>query len=116
MLKRPGITYQQLSEFDLSRPDYPKKIFERAEVEIRYEGYIQRQNAQIEEQKRLEKRILPQNIDYREINGLRLEASEKLNKHKPMYLGQASRISGISPADISVLMIWLSKNNHGGEI
>ena len=80
------------------------------EIEIKYEGYIQKQIKQVEQMKKLEKKLLPTDYDYRQLNGLRLEAQEKLNKIKPLNIGQASRISGVSPADISVLLIWLAAN------
>lgn len=109
LLKRPQINYECLKEFDTTRPDIDDDILEQVEVEVKYEGYINRQNKQINEMRRLEKQSLPSNINYSEIRGLRLEAVEKLNKVRPINLGQASRISGVSPADVSVLMIWLSR-------
>ena len=112
LLKRPELNYKILEPVDVTRPAAEgsmKWIFEQVEIEIKYEGYIQRQQAMIEETKRLERRVLPQNLNYSAITGLRLEAIEKLNKVRPENVGQASRISGVSPADISVLLIWLSK-------
>ena len=111
LLKRPQINYECLKEIDVSRPSIDENIFEQVEIEVKYEGYIQRQNKQINEMRRLEKQILSENINYSEIKGLRLEAIEKLNKVRPINLGQASRISGVSPADISVLMIWLARKS-----
>ena len=108
LLKRPQITYECLAPFDLSRGDVPQDVLEKVEVEIKYEGYIKRQNRQINEMRRLEKKLLPTNFDYSQIKGIRLEAAEKLNKIHPLNIGQASRISGVSPADISVILIWLS--------
>ena len=90
----------------------PRDVVEQAEIEIKYEGYIKKQMAQVEQMKRLESHLLPQQLDYRQISGLRLEAQEKLNKVRPINLGQASRISGVSPADISVLVIWLEQQRH----
>lgn len=110
LIRRPELCYKILSPIDTSRPNYPEKIFEQAEIEIKYEGYIKRQQAQIDEQKRLEVRKLPENFDYNAVKGLRLEAVEKLNKISPVSIGQAARISGVTPADISVLLIWLEKN------
>ncbi|MCL2513713.1 MAG: tRNA uridine-5-carboxymethylaminomethyl(34) synthesis enzyme MnmG [Oscillospiraceae bacterium] len=110
LLKRPQLNYKVLAPFDSTRPDLPDEIFEQAETEIKYEGYIKRQKAQIAEMKRLENRVLPDNIDYNKIINLRIEAREKLSKIKPLSLGQAARISGVNPADISVLMIYLEKN------
>ena len=110
LLKRPQITYDCLSPFDTSRGDIPQEILEKVEVEIKYEGYIKRQNRQINEMRRLEKKSLPPDIDYSKIKGIRIEACEKLNRIRPLNIGQASRISGVSPADISVILIWLSVN------
>lgn len=112
LLKRPQITYESLTKIDITRPNLDPMIFEQIEVEIKYEGYIKKQLAQIEELKRLEEKILPKNIDYKQIIGLRLEAIEKLSLIKPENIGQASRISGVSPADVSVLLIWMSQNSR----
>ena len=109
LLKRPGISYHDLISVDVTRPNLPEEILERAEVEIKYEGYIRRQERAVAEQKRLENRLIPMDLDYSEVVGLRLEAVEKLSKRRPVSVGQASRISGVSPSDISVLLIWLSK-------
>lgn len=111
LLKRPQINYDCLADLDVERPILEKEVFEQIETEIKYEGYIKKQNNQINEMKRLEVKKLPLDLEYSNIHGLRLEAIEKLNKIKPENIGQASRISGVSPADISVLLIWLSKNN-----
>ena len=89
--------------------DIPQAVLENVEIELKYEGYIKRQKADIAEMRRLEGKKLPIDVNYDEITGLRLEAREKLNKVRPENIGQASRISGVSPADISVLMIYLSK-------
>ncbi len=109
LLKRPSISYDSLAPIDTSRPDLPREVFEQVEISIKYEGYIKRQEAQIKEMRRLEKKIIPQNTDYDTITGLRLEAAEKLSKIRPHNVGQASRISGVTPADISVLLIYLTK-------
>ena len=111
LIKRPQLGYELLAEFDKDRPDLPYEIFEQVEIDIKYEGYIKRQQAQVDEMHRLEVRTLPQNIDYNAITGLRLEAREKLTKIRPKSVGQASRISGVSPADISVLLIYLEKED-----
>lgn len=108
LLKRPQLSYDVLKSVDVTRPDLNRSIFEQVETEVKYEGYINKQRIQIEQMRRLEQKLLPVDIDYASITGLRLEAVEKLNKVKPVNLGQASRISGVSPADISVLIIWLS--------
>ena len=109
LIKRPQLSYEILSSIDKDRPQLDANIFEQIEVEVKYEGYIQKQFAQVEQMRRMEKRTLPHDLDYRTITGLRLEAQEKLNKVHPTNLGQASRISGVSPADISVLVVWLSR-------
>ena len=109
LVKRPQLSYEMLAEFDKERPELPFSVKEKVEVEIKYEGYIARQQAQVNEMLRLEKKLIPENTDYKNVYGLRLEAVEKLNKVKPANIGQASRISGVSPADISVLLIYLSK-------
>ena len=108
LLRRPQISYADLRPVDPARPDYPREIFESVETALKYEGYIRRQLQDIEEMRRLEKRLLPPDVDYDGIAGLRLEAREKLNRVRPENIGQAGRISGVSPADISVLLIWLS--------
>lgn len=109
LIKRPQISYDDLAPFDTERPDLPSEIFEQVEIELKYEGYIKRQQAQINEMRRLEVKLLPKDIDYNAIDGLRLEAREKLSKIRPHSVGQASRISGVSPSDISVLLIYLAK-------
>lgn len=110
LLRRPQIRYEDLTDFDVNRPNLPFEVFEQVEIEIKYEGYIKRQLAAAAEMRRLEVRTLDESLDYSEVTGLRMEAQEKLNKIKPKNLGQASRISGVSPADISVLLIYLKKN------
>ena len=114
LLKRPQINYECLRMVDVTRPDLDANILEQVEIDVKYEGYIKRQSEQIAKMRKLEEKKLP-DIDFNEITGLRLEAVEKLNKIKPENIGQASRISGVSPADISVLLIWLAqhKQNRG---
>ncbi|MGN1298576.1 MAG: tRNA uridine-5-carboxymethylaminomethyl(34) synthesis enzyme MnmG [Candidatus Scatovivens sp.] len=107
LLKRTELNYNKLSEIDENRPKLPKEVTEEVEIMIKYEGYINLQKKQVEGFKKLEKKLLPDNIDYEKIKGIRLEARQKLNKYKPYSIGQASRISGVSPADISVLLIYL---------
>ena len=116
LLKRPQISYEDLKQFDTTRPEISSEILEKVQIEIKYEGYINRQNRQISEMRRLEKKILPKDLDFSEIKGLRLEAIEKLSKLKPNNIGQASRISGVSPADISVLIIWLATKFNKNEV
>lgn len=109
LLKRPQLNYDLLEEFDTARPPLPREIFEQVEIDTKYEGYIKRQQAQVDEMRRLEVKKLPEDTDYSTIHGLRLEAREKLAKIRPHNIGQASRISGVSPSDISVLLIYLEK-------
>ena len=113
LLKRPQITYQDLEPVDKERPDFPQAVLENVEIELKYEGYIKRQKADIAEMRRLEQKALPGDVDYSQVQGLRLEAGEKLNRVKPENIGQAGRISGVSPADISVLLIWLAARERG---
>lgn len=115
LMKRPQIRYEDLKPVDPSRPELDETLLEQIEIEIKYEGYIKRQRAQIEEMRRLEFKKLPENVCYDKIVGLRLEAREKLNEVRPINIGQASRISGVSPADISVLLIWLSQRRESNE-
>jgi len=112
LIRRPELNYEILKPLDPTRPDLPAAVFENVEIEIKYQGYIKRQKADIAEMRRLEERRLPNHVDYNEIVGLRTEAQEKLEKVKPASVGQASRISGVSPADISVLLIWLSRHKE----
>lgn len=111
ILRRPQINYDLLAPFDSTRPNLPDEIFEQVEIDIKYEGYIKRQQMQINELHRLEVKKLSKELDYSKITGLRLEAIEKLCKIRPETVGQASRISGVSPADISVLLIYLERNS-----
>ena len=111
LLRRPRLTYADLAPFDPDRPDLAPAVASEAEITIKYEGYIQRQLRQVEEVKRLEARPLPADLDYQSIQGLRLEARQKLNDIRPQNLGQASRVSGVSPADVAVLMVYLKQNN-----
>ena len=117
LLRRPELNYEVLAPVDSTRPEFSTAIFENVEIELKYEGYIKRQKADVAEVRRLEERRLPQDADYESIQGLRMEAREKLKKIRPISVGQASRISGVSPADISVLLIWLSQRGKesGGE-
>ena len=109
LIKRPQVSYDMLAPFDKERQPLSRSVREKVEVEIKYEGYIARQRAQVNEMLRLEGKKIPENIDYNDVYGLRLEAREKLDKVRPADIGQASRISGVSPADVSVLLIYLSK-------
>ena len=109
LLRRPELSYKALAEMDPERPVLPSAVVRTAEIQVKYQGYIKREISEVERQKKLEDKKLPINIQYKEILGLRLEAAEKLDKIKPMNIGQASRISGVNPADISVLLIYLNK-------
>ena len=107
LIRRPQINYNDLAIFDPERPELPWDVCEQVELQIKYEGYIQKQLVQIEQMRKMESKKLPKDLDYSLVYGLRLEAVEKLNKIKPLSIGQASRISGVSPADISMLAVWL---------
>jgi tRNA uridine 5-carboxymethylaminomethyl modification enzyme len=109
LIKRPELGYFITSDIDLERPSIPYNVAEEVEIEIKYKGYIEKQLQQVEQHKKLEKKRIPSNIDYNEISGLRIEARQKLNNIKPESIGQAARISGVSPADISVLLIYLEQ-------
>ena len=105
--RRPSVTYEDLAIIDYSRPSLSRRVCESAQINLKYEGYIKRELAQVKKQERLENRRLPDDIDYKNLKGLRLEAAQKLDKIRPLTVGQASRISGVNPADISVLLIYL---------
>lgn len=111
LLRRPQLNYESLAPVDPTRPDLEPLVWEPVEVELKYEGYIRRQQASIEEARRLENRLLPDGTDYTTVAGLRKEAQEKLNRVRPRSVGQASRISGVSPADIAVLLVWLNQRS-----
>ncbi len=109
LIRRPQINYNDIAVFDTERPELDDVIAEQVELQIKYEGYISKQLQQIEQMRKLEEKKLPQDVDYSNVYGLRLEAIEKLNKVKPVSIGQASRISGVSPADVSLLVVWMQK-------
>lgn len=109
LIRRPQLNYAMLEKFDANRPELSFEVCEQVELQIKYEGYISKQLLQIEQMRKLEQRKLPKETDYSQIRGLRLEAAEKLNKVKPISIGQASRISGVSPADVSLLIVWLEQ-------
>jgi tRNA uridine 5-carboxymethylaminomethyl modification enzyme len=115
LLKRTELTYENLKDIDKDRPELDRQVIEEVEIMIKYEGYINMQKKQVEGFKKLEKKFLPEDIDYNEIKGIRLEARQKLNKYRPYSIGQASRISGVSPADISVLLIFLEQYRKNKE-
>lgn len=114
LIKRPELDYEKLAPADVDRPELPYEVAEEAEIKIKYDGYIKRQLSQAEQFRKLESKLIPTDIDYNDIYGLRIEARQKLEKIKPKSLGQASRISGVSPADISVLIIWLESRQKQG--
>ena len=113
LLCRPEMTYDMIAEIDPDRPDLPKDVIEQVEITIRYEGYINRQERQVEQFKKLERKLIPADIDYNDVSSLRLEARQKLEKFRPVNIGQASRIGGVNPADVSVLIIYLDSLNRG---
>ena len=115
LLKRTELTYDMLAEIDEDRPELTMQEKQEVEIMVKYEGYIELQKRQVESFKKLEKKLLPEDINYEDIKGIRIEARQKLNKYKPRSIGQASRISGVSPADISVLLIYMEqrKANKG---
>ena len=110
LLRRPNVTYEDLAPFDLQRPGLSAAVTDEVEIQVKYAGYLARQEKQVADFKKEEARLLPEGIDYEAIPGLRLEARQKLNEIKPLSIGQAGRISGVSPADIAVLLIWLEQN------
>lgn len=112
LLKRPEMEYHDFDSVDTERPDLTEDVIEQVMIELRYEGYIKRQQQQVEQFKRLEKRLIPEDIDYNEVTSLRLEAKQKLEQVRPISIGQASRISGVSPADISMLLVYLEQRNR----
>ena len=112
LVKRTELTYENLKEIDPNRPELEEQVIKEVGIELKYEGYIKLQAQQVEKFKKLEQKLLPEDIDYEDIKGLRLEARQKLNKIRPNSVGQASRISGVSPADISVLLIYLETYNR----
>lgn len=112
LLKRTELTYLNLKEIDLERPELDRQVWEEVEIMVKYEGYIEMQQKQVEGFKKMEAKVLPEDVDYQQMKGLRLEARQKLNQVRPYSIGQASRISGVSPADISVLLIYLEQYKH----
>lgn len=118
LMCRPELSYEILSEIDSERKWLPEDVIEQVEIEIKYEGYIERQLKQVEQFKKMEKKLIPSNLDYQDVSSLRLEARQKLSAYRPVSVGQASRISGVSPADISVLLIYMEQKYysiHNGE-
>lgn len=114
LLKRPELSYEKLEEIDTDRKELPKEVCEQVNINLKYDGYIKRQERQVMQFRKLENRKIPENIDYDDVYSLRKEALQKLKEYRPSSVGQASRISGVSPADISVLLIYLEKEKHEG--
>ena len=112
LIRRPELNYDLLSEIDPNRPHLPEEVTEQVNINIKYDGYIKRQMKQVESFKKLENKKLEKNFDYDAVSGLRIEAKQKLNLYQPVSIGQASRISGVSPADISVLLVYLEQYYH----
>lgn len=110
LIKRPELSYEKLKLIDTDRPELPEDVTEQVNIAVKYEGYIERQLRQVEQFKKLEDKKIPDNINYDEVYSLRIEALQKLKEFRPASVGQASRISGVSPADISVLLVYLEKN------
>ena len=107
-MRRPELSYRALAKIDKERPELARDVTLTAEISVKYDGYIKRQLAEVQRSAKLEEKLLPKELDYTSIPGLRLEAAEKLNEIKPANIGQASRISGVNPADISVLLIRMN--------
>ena len=112
MIKRPELDYEKVAPADKERKALPNAVTEQVEIKLKYDGYIKRQIMQVEQFRKMEEKLLPENVDYGDIHGLRLEARQKLNKVRPKSIGQASRISGVSPADVSVLIVWLESRKN----
>ncbi len=112
LIRRPELNYDMVSQFDKDRRDIPDDVKEQVNINIKYEGYITREMKQVEHFKKLEKKLIPENIDYDDISGLRIEATQKLKAHKPRSIGQATRISGVSPADITVLLVYMEQHRR----
>ena len=112
LIKRPQLDLEKLEKFDTCRPVLKKSVVFAAQTELKYEGYVKKQLAEVKRNEKTEQRAIPEDIDYKKIKGIRIEAMQKLEKIRPMTVGQASRISGVSPADISVLLIYLSEKGE----
>ena len=107
LIRRPELNYEVLAAIDPERPELPAGVTEQVNINIKYDGYIRRQMKQVEQFKKMEKKKIPENLDYDQVQSLRIEAKQKLKAYRPMNIGQASRISGVSPADVSVLLVYL---------
>ena len=114
LIRRPELSYELLKEIDPERPELPWDVKEQVDINIKYDGYIRRQMKQVEQFKKLEAKKIPEDLDYEKVGSLRIEARQKLEAYRPISIGQASRISGVSPADISVLLIYLEQYRRKG--
>ena len=114
LIRRPDLTYDDLAPIDKDRPVLPWDVKQQVEINLKYEGYIKRQLKQVEQFKKLEEKKIPEEIDYEKVGSLRIEARQKLELYRPVSIGQASRISGVSPADISVLLVYLEQYRKKG--
>ena len=112
LIRRPELDYEKLAPVDEERPELPEAVREQVNIEIKYEGYIRRQKQQVEHFKKLESRLIPDDIDYSKVGSLRIEAVQKLERFRPHSLGQASRIAGVSPADVAMLNVWLEQRRR----
>ena len=112
LIRRPELSYEDLADIDPQRPELARDVIEQVNIHVKYDGYIKRQMKQVKEFKKLENKKLPENFDYNGIKSLRIEAKQKLNLYQPVNVGQASRIAGVSPADISVLLVYLEQWNR----
>ena len=115
LICRPELSYESIAPLDPERGEFKQDVIDQINIEIKYEGYIERQKHQVEQFKKIEKKLIPSDIDYDDVLSLRLEARQKLKKFKPVSVGQASRISGVSPADVSVLLVYLEHYNSKGD-
>ena len=109
LIRRPELNYKVLAPIDKERPELPEDVCEQVEINIKYDGYIRRQMKQVEQFKKLEAKKIPEDLDYEKVKSLRIEARQKLELYRPVSIGQASRISGVSPADISVLLVYMEQ-------
>ena len=112
LIRRPELDYEKIKELDKERSELPEDVKEQVNINIKYSGYIERQKKQVENFKKIESKKIPEDLDYDDVISLRIEARQKLQKYRPINIGQASRISGVSPADISVLLIYMEQKNR----
>ena len=113
LIRRPELSYEAVKSIDKERPDLPWDVQEQVDINIKYDGYIRRQLKQVEQFKKLETKKIPEDLDYEKVGSLRIEARQKLELYRPVSIGQASRISGVSPADVSVLLVYMEQYGRG---